>query len=170
MERDTRLLADLLRDRQSIDRNLGQHYLVDDEVLRASIELAGNLSGKHVLEIGCGPGTLTNYLLANNARVTALEIDSGSIRHMELQFESEIESNQLNIIEGDALTVEWPIDIDAIVANIPYQISSPLLERIQREKRELPVIVLLVGMKSWYAIYQNVMIIIQKLLLYLMEE
>jgi len=38
--------------------------------------------------------------------------------------------------------VEWPIDIDAIVANIPYQISSPLLERMQREVRTIPAVLL----------------------------
>ncbi len=144
MERDARLLADLLRDRQSTERGLGQHYLIDEDVLEASIEYAGELSGKHVLEIGCGPGTLTNHLLANDAIVTAIEIDAGSIQHMELQFSSEIESGVLTITEGDALTVKWPNNVDAIVANIPYQISSPLLERIQRELRELPIIVLLV--------------------------
>ncbi|MEE3083449.1 MAG: 16S rRNA (adenine(1518)-N(6)/adenine(1519)-N(6))-dimethyltransferase RsmA [Candidatus Thermoplasmatota archaeon] len=144
MQRDTRLLVDLLRDRQLTDKNLGQHYLIDDNILQSTIELAGELSGKHVLEIGCGPGTLTHHLLANEARVTTIEIDQGSIQHMELQFDHELESGSLNIIEGDALTVEWPDDIDAIVANIPYQISSPLLERIQREKNELPIIVLLV--------------------------
>ncbi len=144
MQRDARLLVDLLRDRQLTNRDLGQHYLIDENVLQSSIELAGELSGKHVLEIGCGPGTLTHYLLENNAKVTAIEIDQGSIQHMELQFSTEIEAGDLKIIEGDALTVDWPSNIDAIVANIPYQISSPLLERIQREERDLPTIVLLV--------------------------
>jgi 16S rRNA (adenine1518-N6/adenine1519-N6)-dimethyltransferase len=63
---------------------------------------------------------------------------------MELQFSSEIDSGQLQLIEGDALSVPFPEDIDAIVANIPYQISSPLLERIQREKMHLSVIIFLV--------------------------
>ena len=65
MQRDTRLLVDLLRDRQLTDKNLGQHYLIDDNILQSTIELAGELSGKHVLEIGCGPGTLTHHLLSS---------------------------------------------------------------------------------------------------------
>ena len=142
MERDARFLVDLHRDLHPVNRELGQHYLVDTSVLNAAIEMAGDISSKHILEIGCGPGSLTNHLLRAGARVSAVEIDSGSLEHMQHHFEEEIESEQLNLIEGDALTVKWPTDVDAIVANIPYQISSPLLERMQREIRTIPAVLL----------------------------
>ena len=142
MERDARLLVDLLRDRNPVVRELGQHYLVDTSVLNAAIELAGDISEQHILEIGCGPGSLTHHLLRTGARVSAIEIDEGSLEHMHRHFEEEIESEQLTLFPGDALTVEWPTDIDAIVANIPYQISSPLLERMQREVRTIPTVLL----------------------------
>ncbi len=142
MERDARLLVDLLRDRNPVVRELGQHYLVDTSVLNAAIELAGDISEQHILEIGCGPGSLTHHLLRTGARVSAIEIDEGSLEHMHRHFEEEIESEQLTLFHGDALTVKWPTDIDAIVANIPYQISSPLLERMQREVRTIPAVLL----------------------------
>ena len=142
MERDARFLVDLLRDRNPVVRELGQHYLVDTSVLNAAIELAGEISEQHILEIGCGPGSLTHHLLRTGARVSAIEIDEGSLEHMHRHFEEEIESEQLTLFSGDALTVEWPRDIDAIVANIPYQISSPLLERMQREVRTIPAVLL----------------------------
>ncbi|MDG1525434.1 MAG: 16S rRNA (adenine(1518)-N(6)/adenine(1519)-N(6))-dimethyltransferase RsmA [Candidatus Thalassarchaeaceae archaeon] len=142
MERDARFLVDLHRDLHQVNRELGQHYLVDTSVLNASIEMAGDLSSKHVLEIGCGPGSLTHHLLRAGARVSAIEIDTGSLEHMQHHFDEEIEDDQLNLIEGDALVVEWPKDVDAIVANIPYQISSPLLERMQREVRTIPAVLL----------------------------
>ena len=142
MERDARLLVDLLRDRNPVVRELGQHYLVDTSVLNAAIELAGDISEQHILEIGCGPGSLTHHLLRTGARVSAIEIDEGSMEHMHRHFEEEIESEQLTLFSGDALTVKWPTDIDAIVANIPYQISSPLLERMQREVRTIPAVLL----------------------------
>ena len=63
MERDARFLVDLLRDRHPVVRELGQHYLVDTSVLNAAIELAGDISNQHILEIGCGPGSLTHHLL-----------------------------------------------------------------------------------------------------------
>ena len=142
MERDARFLVDLLRDYNPVVRELGQHYLVDTSVLNAAIEMAGDLSGKHVLEIGCGPGSLTHHLLHAGAHVTAIEIDTGSLEHMTRHFEEELASEQLILIEGDALTVKWPTNLDAIVANIPYQISSPLLERMQREVRTIPAVLL----------------------------
>jgi 16S rRNA (adenine1518-N6/adenine1519-N6)-dimethyltransferase len=142
MERDARFLVDLLRDRNPVVRELGQNYLVDTSVLNAAIELAGDISNQHILEIGCGPGTLTHHLLRAGARVTTIEIDEGSLEHMRLHFEDEIESGQLDLINGDALVVPWPNEIDAIIANIPYQISSPLLERMQREIRTTPAVLL----------------------------
>ncbi|MEE2747639.1 MAG: 16S rRNA (adenine(1518)-N(6)/adenine(1519)-N(6))-dimethyltransferase RsmA [Candidatus Thermoplasmatota archaeon] len=142
MERDARFLVDLLRDYNPVVRELGQHYLVDTSVLNAAIEMAGDLSGKHVLEIGCGPGSLTHHLLDAGAHVSAIEIDTGSLEHMTRHFEEELASEQLILIEGDALTVNWPTNLDAIVANIPYQISSPLLERMQREVRTIPAVLL----------------------------
>lgn len=142
MERNARFLVDILRDNQPVNRELGQHYLLDTSVLNAAIEMAGDLTNLHVLEIGCGPGTLTHHLLLAGARVSAIEIDEGSLLHMQLQFSEEIASSQLSLIEGDALTADWPQDIDAIVANIPYQISSPLLERMQREFRSIPAVLL----------------------------
>ena len=142
MERDARLLVDLLRDRHPVVHELGQHYLVDTSVLNAAIELAGDISDQHILEIGCGPGSLTHHLLHAGARVSAIEIDEGSLEHMQRHFKEEIESEKLHLFAGDALTVKWPENIDAIVANIPYQISSPLLERMQREVRDCPAVIL----------------------------
>ena len=142
MERDARFLVDLLRDRHPVVHELGQHYLVDTSVLNAAIELAGDISNQHILEIGCGPGSLTHHLLHAGARVSAIEIDEGSFEHMQRHFNEEIESGQLTLFAGDALTVKWPGNIDAIVANIPYQISSPLLERMQREVRAIPAVLL----------------------------
>ena len=59
MERDTRLLVDLLRDRQLVDRSLGQHYLIDDNILETSIEMAGDspsiksTSGFSIIDRNC---------------------------------------------------------------------------------------------------------------------
>ena len=90
MERNARFLVDILRDNQPVNRDLGQHYLLDTSVLNAAIEMAGDLSNLHILEIGCGPGTLTHHLLLAGARVSAIEIDEGSLHHMQLQFSEEL--------------------------------------------------------------------------------
>jgi len=130
---DIRLLVDLLRDRIDPDRSLGQHFLLDEEVISRAIELASRDvkidSRSHVLEIGPGPGSLTLELLRCGAAVTALEIDEEAVAHLERVFGDA--DGRLSVIECDALEVDWPSDVTHIVANLPYQISSPILERIQ---------------------------------------
>ncbi|MAZ62336.1 MAG: ribosomal RNA small subunit methyltransferase A [Euryarchaeota archaeon] len=130
---DIRLLVDLLRDRITPNRSLGQHFLLDEAVIKRAVEIAsGNKpinQQSHVLEIGPGPGSLTLELLRTGARVTAIEFDEESISHLNRVFDSE--EGRLQVIHGDALQIEWPQDITHIVSNLPYQISSPILEKIQ---------------------------------------
>jgi len=131
---DVRLLVDLLRDRITPNRSLGQHFLLDEAVIERAVEIAsGNKpinQQSHVLEIGPGPGSLTLELLRTGARVTAIELDEEAISHLNRVFDSE--QGRLQVIHGDALQIEWPQDITHIVSNLPYQISSPILEKIQR--------------------------------------
>ena len=93
-------------------------------------------SQDHVLEIGAGPGVLTEALLNSNSKVTAIEIDTVAVKHLREVFAPEIEQGKLEIVEGDALEVKWPQDISKVIANIPYQISSPLIDKLTRYIRE----------------------------------
>ena len=131
---DVRLLVDLLRDRITPNRSLGQHFLLDEAVIERAVEIASKNKPinqqSHVLEIGPGPGSLTLKLLRTGARVTAIELDEEAISHLNRVFDSE--EGRLQVIHGDALQIEWPQDITHIVSNLPYQISSPILEKIQR--------------------------------------
>ncbi len=123
-------LVDLLLDRIRVDKELGQHFLIDENIIQKAVELSGVGEDSHVLEVGPGPGTLTHFLLAVGARVTAIEIDDIAVKHLHRVHSSAIESGQLCLIEGDALQVRWPQDISHVVSNPPYQISSPLLAKI----------------------------------------
>lgn len=144
-----RLLVDLLRDHIVPDKSLGQHFLLDKKVISRSIEICSEEgfpinSESKVLEIGPGPGSLTLYLLRNEAYVFGIEIDEEAIQHLDRVFGTA--NGQLEIISGDALRLNWPIGLTHIVANLPYQISSPVLDKIQQYhfKNPLNVIVLLV--------------------------
>ncbi len=88
------------------------------------------------MEIGPGPGVLTEALLNSNSKVTAIELDEGAVKHLTEIFAPEIDSGQLNVISGDALKVKWPIGVTKVVSNIPYQISSPLIDRLTKYLRE----------------------------------
>jgi len=113
----------------SARRALGQHYLLDLNITDRLVRIAGDLTKTHVIEIGPGPGGLTRSLLnAGAAHVTAIERDDRCIPALE-----EIQSaypGRLTIIENDALKVN-PIDVSEaprqIIANLPYNIATPLL-------------------------------------------
>lgn len=130
-----RRLVDALRALQPPKKALGQHFLVLDEVLEATVAWAEVDSDDHVLEVGPGPGVLTEALLATGCAVTAIELDEGACEHLKRAFSEALTSGQLTLLEGDALTVKWPNGITKVVANIPYQISSPLIDRITKAHR-----------------------------------
>ena len=62
--RNARQLVDLLRAKQDNDKSLGQHFLINDELIAKSIDFGNVNNEDHVLEIGPGPGVLTEALLA----------------------------------------------------------------------------------------------------------
>ena len=130
--KSARDLIDSLRAYQPPNTDLGQHFLVDDELLRVMVELAEVTSQDHVLEIGPGPGTLTQVLLETGATVTAIELDDGPVLHLDNVFSEQQNNGKLTLLHGDALLEQWPESITKIVANIPYQISSPLIEKITK--------------------------------------
>ena len=132
---DTRLLVDLLRDHSDPRKSLGQHYLVDDQVIDRTMEIPAEFyeqpsRDSHILEVGPGPGSLTLALLRSHAKVTAIEIDEESVAHLERVFGSR--EKPLLIQEGDAVKENWPAGITHVISNLPYQISSPIIERITR--------------------------------------
>jgi len=126
-------------------KKLGQHFIIDSEVIKRSIELANFNSEENltILEIGPGPGSLTQELLNTGVNVVAIELDKDAIQFLNQHFINEISSGRLKLIEGDALRVEWPEEITHIVSNIPYQISSPLLKRIESSNHSIQQIILL---------------------------
>ena len=130
--KSARELVDRLRAYQPPNTDLGQHFLIDDEMLDRMINIAEVHENDHILEIGPGPGTLTQRLLATGARVTAIEIDDAPVLHLDEAFREEQNAKQLLLHHDDALAVDWPDDVTKVVANIPYQISSPLIKKLTR--------------------------------------
>lgn len=146
---NSRLLVDLLRDRSKPRKSLGQHFLIDDEVIARTLELASENGrplgqGSHVLEIGPGPGSLTLSMLRSGAKVSAIEIDNDIVSHIQRVF-GRIDCG-LEVFEADAIQASWPAGITHIISNLPFQISSPILERIrvQHSRKPLELVILLV--------------------------
>ncbi|HYZ33958.1 MAG TPA: 16S rRNA (adenine(1518)-N(6)/adenine(1519)-N(6))-dimethyltransferase RsmA, partial [Crenalkalicoccus sp.] len=112
-------------------KSLGQHFLLDEALCRRIAGLAGDLAGRHVLEVGPGPGGLTRALLATQAAtVTAVELDRRAVAA--LAGLAAAHPGRLTVIEGDALEVDPAALLPAprrIVANLPYNVATPLLVR-----------------------------------------
>ena len=134
---EARKLVDFLRSKQATDKSLGQHFLINDSMIALPINHAKVHSNDHVLEIGPGPGVLTQQLLKTGCKVTAIEIDEGICNHLSALFKSEIDTGSLTLIHADVLTHTWPNNISKIVANIPYQISSPLIDKMTKHIRDI---------------------------------
>ena len=117
-------------------RFLGQNFLVDGNIVRKSLELAGIKPGDAVIEIGPGLGTLTSALLEAGAEVWAVEKDRQLHRQLEETLARVFPS--LHLLEGDA--VERPLaGFDPlaatprpfkVVANLPYAISTPWMDAV----------------------------------------
>ncbi|KZN24058.1 16S rRNA (adenine(1518)-N(6)/adenine(1519)-N(6))-dimethyltransferase [Haladaptatus sp. R4] len=109
--------------------NRDQHFLVDDRVVDRIPTYAEEMRLDHVLEIGGGPGVLTDRLLAVADRVTVVERDPKFADFLRREFRAEREAGHLTVVEGDALSVELP-DFSACIANLPYGISSEIAFRL----------------------------------------
>jgi len=110
-------------------KSLGQHFLLDLNLTAKIAALAGDLEGRHVVEVGPGPGGLTRALLDSKAgSVTAVEIDRRAIAAME-----ELRTahpDRLRVVEADAMKRDLSALCDCprqIVANLPYNVGTPLL-------------------------------------------
>jgi len=107
-----------------ITKSLGQHLLLDRNVLEDTLQAAAIEPGERVFEIGPGAGVLTEYLVATGADVTSCELDPYMAEIIREDFP------KVHLIEGNALD-ELPIYAASapynVVANIPYNITSPLL-------------------------------------------
>jgi 16S rRNA (adenine1518-N6/adenine1519-N6)-dimethyltransferase len=118
---------------------LGQHFLLDPTICTRIAALAGDLTGRHVLEVGPGPGGLTRALLASAAAsVLAVELDSRAV--IALQELVAAYPARLRVLEADALGVDPVMVLPAprhIIANLPYNIASPLLVRWLRSAAAL---------------------------------
>jgi 16S rRNA (adenine1518-N6/adenine1519-N6)-dimethyltransferase len=119
-----------------VGRRLGQHFLFDPTILDRIVDALEPTPHDVVLEIGPGRGTLTRRLVPRVSRVLAIEADPGLADR--LGRDSAL-MDALTLVSGDALAVDWHRlvhDADAerfkVVGNIPYYITSPLIERALR--------------------------------------
>ncbi|PSS05575.1 Ribosomal RNA small subunit methyltransferase [Actinidia chinensis var. chinensis] len=106
-------------------KSKGQHILKNPLLIDTIIEKSGIKTTDVILEIGPGTGNLTKKLLEAGKSVVAVELDPRMVLELQRRFQGTPFSNRLKVIQGDVLKCDLPY-FDICVANIPYQISSPL--------------------------------------------
>jgi 16S rRNA (adenine1518-N6/adenine1519-N6)-dimethyltransferase len=121
----------IARHRLDARKSLGQHFLLDENLCAKIVRQAGDLAGRHVIEVGPGPGGLTRALLASEATcVTAVEIDAraaSALRDLQGDYPA-----RLQVVEADALTTDLATlcpEPRVIVANLPYNAGTAMLVR-----------------------------------------
>jgi 16S rRNA (adenine1518-N6/adenine1519-N6)-dimethyltransferase len=110
-----------------LNRRLGQHFLIRQEILERIAKSACPDPADTVIEIGPGRGALTYHLLAHATRVIAIEIDPVLVQYLRAKFRDE---PRLTIIESDVLKADltqW--GRVTVVGNLPYYITSPIIEK-----------------------------------------
>jgi 16S rRNA (adenine1518-N6/adenine1519-N6)-dimethyltransferase len=132
-------------------KHLGQHFLTDPRIA-ARIAEAATLLGRGVcLEIGPGKGILTQALAERFSEVVAVELDKRMVAHLEERFAG----GNIRLIHGDVLKADLrKIANDeasggplAVAGNLPYQITSPVLEWIVKCQDAVQLAVLMVQLE-----------------------
>ena len=124
---EIRELAELLDLRPA--KSLGQNFVIDGNVCQKSVRTAGVTANDVALEIGPGLGSLTLALLEVTPNVIAVEIDNRLADRLPITVSEHNKSDyQLTVLNIDALALrELPIAPTVLVANLPYNVSVPVL-------------------------------------------
>jgi len=108
---------------------LGQHILKNPLVVDAIVNKSALRSGDTVLEIGPGTGNLTVKCLEKAKKVIACEVDPRMVAELQKRVQGTPFQAKLEMLVGDAIKSDLPF-FDVCVANVPYQISSPLVFKL----------------------------------------
>ena len=109
-------------------KKLGQNFVIDGNTVRRIVKVAAVKPGETVVEVGPGLGSLTLGILEVGAAVVAVEIDDRLAEQLPLTVQLMQPSAQLTVIRADALEIaELPGEPTRLVANLPYNVSVPVL-------------------------------------------
>ena len=126
-------------------KSLGQNFLVDSQVARRVVDSVDSIGNATVIEIGAGFGALTEHLLESARELIAIEVDTELVLGLQKRFGG---SDKFSVLGVDALKVDFcslisPGHPASIVANLPYYISTPILQRLIHQRGCLTELVLM---------------------------
>ena len=132
------------------NKNLGQNFLVDENVVNTIIQKADIQKEDLVIEIGPGLGTLTLPLLEKAGKVICIELDNKMVEILNKRF---FMYNNLSIIQDDILKIDLNSIIEKelktykkvkVVANLPYYITTPIVMKLLEDKLKITSITIMI--------------------------
>ena len=134
------------------NKNLGQNFLINEEVVKNIVGCSNIEKEDLVIEIGPGLGTLTKYLLEKAGKVICIELDTKMLQILDDRFSL---YNNFELINNDVLKVDLKNIIEKektegkiknvkIVANLPYYITTPIIMKLLEEELELESITVMI--------------------------
>ena len=134
------------------NKNLGQNFLINEEVVKNIVGCSNIEKEDLVIEIGSGLGTLTKYLLEKAGKAICIELDTKMLQILEDRFSL---YNNFELINNDVLKVDLKNIIEKekaegkiknvkIVANLPYYITTPIIMKLLEEELELESITVMI--------------------------
>jgi 16S rRNA (adenine1518-N6/adenine1519-N6)-dimethyltransferase len=126
-------------------KSLGQNFLADERVASRIVEAFAPRADETVIEIGPGRGALTSHLVERAGRVVAVEFDRELIPLLEEKFGAR---ENFSLVHADALTADFcslihPERSARVVANLPYYISTAIMQKLIEERACLTEMVLM---------------------------
>ena len=132
------------------NKNLGQNFLIDDNIINTIIDKANIGEEDLVIEIGPGLGTLTSLLLEKAKKVICIELDKRMVEILKERFKL---YKSFEIIQGDILKLNLKEKIDSIkseyknikvVANLPYYITTQIVTKLLEDELDLESITIMI--------------------------
>ena len=107
-------------------KEVGQNFLIDSSFAKRIVDALEAKEGERVLEIGCGAGSLSFFLSQGSAKTDTIDIDEAMITKVRTDF---ADSEYLNPFIGNAMKFDYE-PYDKIIGNLPYYITSGIIERV----------------------------------------
>lgn len=125
-------------------RSLGQNFLVDGNLQRKIVGALGAGAGDRVVEIGPGPGALTDHLVGTAGHLTLIELDTDLAAALEERYGAR---SDVDVWREDVLKVDLPRRIEGwagvkVVGNIPYNITTPILFHLLERPRPAEILLM----------------------------
>ena len=151
IEEETRFILNKYKARAN--KNLGQNFLISEEVVNAIIDSANICDSDLIIEIGPGLGVLTSRMLDKAGKVIAVELDQNMVNILEDRFNNKA---NLRIINEDILKLDLNniikeekqtnknIEKVKIVANLPYYISTPIIMKLIESRLDIDEVIVMV--------------------------